>query len=225
MNEPALEADGLYLDVEGKRLVDNVSLEVFPGDVVAVVGPSGAGKSSLLRLMNRLDEPTSGTVWIQGRDYRTIPPNELRSRVGMVMQSAHLFPGTVADNLQYGPRQRDEELTSQALEELLSQVNLEGFAGRDVTKLSGGEAQRVSLARSLANQPEVLLLDEPTSSLDEANQADVESLISQIIRDRGLTCVVVTHDRDQARRVATLVAVMEAGRVVALGPAREVLGA
>jgi putative ABC transport system ATP-binding protein len=225
MQEPVLKADHLSFEVEGKRLVDDVSLDVNQGDVIAVVGPSGAGKSSFLRLLNRLSEPTSGTVWLGGQDYRQIPPAELRQRVGMVMQTAFLFPGTVADNLRFGPRQRGEDLAARELSELLQQVNLEGYDQRDVAKLSGGEAQRVSLARCLANRPEILLLDEPTSSLDEENQLDIEALICHIIASRNLTCVIVTHDRDQARRMASRVAQLEEGRLVAVGSEEEVLGA
>ncbi|MGD8792855.1 MAG: phosphate ABC transporter ATP-binding protein [Anaerolineae bacterium] len=211
--------------VDGKRLVDDVSLEVQAGDLISIVGPSGAGKSSFLRLLNRLDEPTEGTVFLEGEDYRNIPPRALRRQVGMLMQAPNLFKGTVADNIRFGPRQRGEELSSEAVDRLLRGVNLAGYAGRDVGSLSGGEAQRVSLARTLANSPAMLLLDEPTSSLDEATRRDVEELILQIIDEQALTCLIVTHDQDQARRIARQAAVMETGRLVRFGPIEEVLGA
>lgn len=211
--------------MNGKRLVDDVSLGVKRGSVVAIVGPSGAGKSSFLRLLNRLDEPTHGTVLLAGHDYRDIPPTELRRRVGMLMQAPHLFAGTVADNICFGPRQRGEALSSDVIEALLDGVGLAGFADRDVSNLSGGEAQRVSLARTLANRPQVLLLDEPTSALDEETRHDVETLMADVIEEHNLTCLLVTHDADQARRLASHVMLMEAGRRMAVGPVKEVLGA
>jgi putative ABC transport system ATP-binding protein len=219
--ETILQTVNLSRVVAGKRLVDDISIQVKKGDVVAITGPSGAGKSSFLRLLNRLDEPTGGTVLLDGHDYRNIPPQELRRRVGMVLQSPYLFPGTVADNIRFGPIQRGETPTLASIEQILEQVNLAGFASRDVGNLSGGEAQRVSLARTLANVPDILLLDEPTSALDETTEADVEALICGIIRERNLSCLMVTHDAVQARRMASHVMLMEAGRLVQFGPSEE----
>ncbi|HML12155.1 MAG TPA: phosphate ABC transporter ATP-binding protein [Xanthobacteraceae bacterium] len=211
--------------VGGKRLVDDVSVAVPPGEVLAVVGPSGAGKSSFLRLLNRLDEPTSGSVLVDGADYRAIAPRDLRRRVGMVMQTAYLFPGSVADNIAFGPRQRGEELSPEEIGALLARVGLPAYAARDVTGLSGGEAQRVSIARTLANAPEALLADEPTSALDEASARGIEELILGIIRERAMTCVIVTHNKAQAERMAARAMLMESGRLIAVGPIREVLNA
>jgi len=207
------------------KLVDDVSVEVRPGEVLAIVGPSGSGKSSLLRLLNRLEEPTSGTVFFQNIDYREIPPRELRRKVGMVTQRPFLFPGTAYENVSFGPRQRGEEFSPSQAEELLTRVGLGGYAARDVTNLSGGEAQRVSLARALANSPIVLLLDEPTSALDDEAKAEVESLIHDIIRDTHLTCIVVTHDTAQAARMATRLMTLRGGRVTGIGTVNEVLHA
>lgn len=220
-----LETRDLGRRVGDIDLVVGVNLQVRRGDVLAVVGPSGAGKSSFLRLLNRLDEPTAGTVFLEGQDYREIPPRELRRRVGMVMQQAYLFPGTVAENLRFGPQQRGESLSDDRLAQLLSRVGLEGYQARNVSRLSGGEAQRVSLARTLANRPEVLLLDEPTSSLDDASEQDVEDLIRQILSDGNLTCLIVTHDMDQAARLARSAALFEDGRLIKVGPVGEVLHA
>jgi putative ABC transport system ATP-binding protein len=218
-----LTTEHLGRSVDGRNLVDDISLEVHRGEVLAVVGPSGAGKSSFLRLLNRLDEPTAGTVFLEGVDYRRIPPRELRRRVGMVTQRAFLFPGTVSRKVDFGPRQRGEAISEARAEELLARVGLSGYAERDAANLSGGEAQRVSLARALANSPVVLLLDEPTSALDDEAKSQVEGLIGDIIRDSGLTCVVVTHDFAQAARMATRVMRLQAGRAIRIGPVAETL--
>ncbi len=220
-----LRTERLGRAVGEKRLVEDVTLEVGPGDVLAVVGPSGAGKSSFLRLLNRLDEPTAGTVFLRGRDYRQIPPRELRRRVGMVMQQPFLFPGTVAENLCFGPRQWGEKPAPEMVEGWLSRVGLSGYAEREVSTLSGGESQRVSLARTLANSPEVLLLDEPTSALDDASKGEIESLILSILQGQGLTCLMVTHDMAQATRMANRVMLLEGGRLVKIGRMEEMLNA
>ena len=186
-----------------------------------VVGRSGSGKSSLLRLLNRLDEPTSGTVFLDGEDYRELPAQELRRRVGMIMQMPYLFPETVADNIRFGPRQRGEDLTEDEIERLLEKVGLPGFSARTVAKLSGGEAQRVAIARALANRPEILLLDEPTSALDGESKSAGEALLAETIRSEGLTCVWVTHDLNQAAQMGDRVALMENGRILRIESAQE----
>ena len=218
-----LETRHLSRRVGQRTLVQNVSVRVAAGDILAVVGPSGAGKSSFLRLLNRLDEPTAGAVLLKGKDHRSIAPQELRRRIGMVMQTAYLFPGTVSANIAFGPSQRREALAAAQIASLLERVGLPGFENRDVGNLSGGEAQRVALARTLANAPEVLLLDEPTSALDEVSVRGIEELVLGIVRERRMACVIVTHNRAQTARLAGRTMVMEAGRLVAIGTTRDVL--
>jgi putative ABC transport system ATP-binding protein len=220
---PTLEARNLSRAIPGKILVDGVSVQVPCGEILAVIGPSGAGKSSFLRLLNRLDEPTGGTVLLNGTDYHGIAPRELRRRVGMVMQTAYLFPGTVAANIVFGPRQRGESLAAEQIAALLDRVGLPGYQDRDVSNLSGGEAQRVSVARTLANAPEALLLDEPTSALDETSARGIEELLLGLIQERRMSCVIVTHNKPQAVRIAGRTMVLEAGRLVTIGPTKEVL--
>jgi putative ABC transport system ATP-binding protein len=206
-------------------LVNGVSVQIQKGEVLAVIGPSGAGKSSFLRLLNRLDEPTAGTVLFNNRDYRDVAPQDLRRRIGMVMQTAYLFPGTVAANVTFGPRQCHETLSPDQIAALLERVGLPGYENRDVSNLSGGESQRVSLARTLANVPEALLLDEPTSALDDASARAIEELLLSIIRERKMTCVIVTHNRFQADRIADRTMYLDAGKLIAIGPTKEILHA
>jgi putative ABC transport system ATP-binding protein len=222
---PILRTEHLGRVVKEKILVEDVTFEVQTGEVLAIVGPSGSGKSSLLRLLNRLDEPTSGMVYVEGIDYRQVEPRELRRKLGLVNQRPYLFPGTVEENLRFGPQQRSETLSQETIEELLTRVGLKGYASRNVGNLSGGEAQRVSVARTLANSPLVLLLDEPTSALDETSKREVEATIQRVVREQGLTCIMVTHDTAQAARLADRALVLEAGRVVRDGPIKEVLHA
>jgi putative ABC transport system ATP-binding protein len=207
--DAVLRTDGLGRTIDGAVVVSDVSIEVALGERLGLVGASGSGKSSLLRLLNRLDEPTSGTVYLSGNDYRTLPPRTLRRTVGMVTQRPVMFPGSVADNVRFGPRQVGTILPDEAVDSLLTRVGLPDFGARDTAYLSGGEAQRVSLARCLANEPTVLLLDEPTSALDDASKAGVESLIASL----DVTCVLVTHDMAQAHRLATRIVTMTKGRV------------
>jgi putative ABC transport system ATP-binding protein len=204
-----------------RPILHGISFRVTPGEILAVTGPSGAGKSTLLRLLNRLEEPSSGTIQLDGQDTHTLPPAQLRRRIGFVMQRPYLFHGTVASNIAFGPAQQGIYLASDSIESALQEVALPGYADRDASTLSGGEAQRVALLRTLANQPELLLLDEPTSALDAANRQSVEDLILRLIRERGLTCIWVTHSKDQAR-LADRVLHLEAGKIITLDKPEQV---
>ncbi len=226
MNQPVVEAIDLsrILDTpSGPRpLLSGVNFRLSRGQVLAVVGPSGAGKSTLLRMLNRLDEPGGGKVLLHGEDYRGVDPRKLRRRMGMVMQRAYLFTGTAASNVAYGPAQDGVTLSEAQVGSLFDQVGMRGYGDRDVATLSGGEAQRISIARALANEPEVLLLDEPTSALDPEAKQGIEQLLTSLVRERHATCVWVTHDIAQAGRVADLVLRIEAGRAVAFGTPQKI---
>ncbi|KYH24764.1 trehalose/maltose import ATP-binding protein MalK [Halalkalicoccus paucihalophilus] len=216
---PTLETRNLTRVVEDDRLVDGISVAIREREVIVIVGPSGAGKSSFLRLLNRLDEPTAGTVLLDGVDYHEIPPRELRVRVGLVPQSPALVPGTVFENATRGLTLRNEPIDAERTTQMLTQLGLDGYEDRTVEELSGGETQRVAIARTLLNGPEVLLLDEPTASLDSASEARVEDLLSEL----GLTTVLVTHDEEQARRIGDRVMELRNGQLVRLGSPTEVL--
>lgn len=220
---PLLATQNLTRVVDGKTLVENVSIEVHPEELFVVFGPSGSGKTSLLRLLNRLDEPTGGTVLLDGTDYRTIPPRTLRQRVGLVPQAPTLIDGSVAENVAWGPTLREEPVDCERLEELLDRLGLDGFAEREADRLSGGEAQRVAIARTLFNDPDIVLLDEPASSLDAAAADRVETLLADVMDAYSLTAVLVTHDADRARRLGTRGMRLEGGRVKATGALDTVL--
>lgn len=208
----------------GADLLHDISLEIPDGRVTAVIGPSGSGKSTLLRCLNRLWEPPSGTVFLDGGDITSMDVLSLRRRVGMLFQTAALFDGSVADNIAYGPALHGHDLTAARIAELLEMAGLAGdMADQPVDRLSGGQAQRMALARVLANQPEVLLLDEPTSALDPSATRKVEDSILRL-RDRlGLTVVWVSHAFSQVERTADRIVLLVEGRVAEAGDARHLL--
>ena len=220
-----LRVTGASRSYGGETVLRDLSLEVDTGEVVAAIGPSGVGKTTLLRLLALSLEPDDGTVALDGTDAWAVDAaarRSLRRRVGMVFQEASLFDASVARNVEYGlrvrrswsDRLRDElaGLVGQsgfddAVHEALDVVGLTDKVTQHADSLSGGEAQRVSFARALAYEPDVLLLDEPTSDLDPRNTAVIEEAIGEA-RDRGIGVVVATHDMHQAERVADRVAVL-----------------
>lgn len=180
------------------------------GGITAVVGPSGAGKSTLLRAINRLIEPTAGEVYLDGEPTSGMDPLDLRRRVGMVFQLPALFGATVEEATLYGARLAGKDTDAGRL---LEMAGLDAsFKDRAPQALSVGEQQRVSIARTLALEPEALLMDEPTSALDEAARRRIEDLIRELNASLGLTLVVVSHDLDQVERVADRVVVLVRGR-------------
>jgi putative ABC transport system ATP-binding protein len=209
---PALfELDRVTLTRGGKSVLRDVSARL-PTGASAVAGPSGCGKSTLLRLLNRLADPDQGSVSYRGRDLCEYGVLGLRKEVGLVPQLPALLEGTVADNIAFaaGLVGRDPDLG-----ELLRLAGLDGsFAERDGSRLSVGEQQRVMLARVLALAPSVLLLDEPTSALDEAARDSVETTLLDLRARLGLSFVLVTHDLNQAERLADSVLRLDGGRVV-----------
>ena len=207
-----------FLDVvvqrQRVRALDGLTAAIPGRGVTAVFGPSGSGKSTLLRLCNRLEVPTSGRVSFRGDDIGGIDPLWLRRRVGMCFQRPTPFPGTVADNL----RAADPDAPEERLRETLARVALTGsWLDRDATALSGGEAQRMCLARTLMAQPQVLLLDEPTSAVDAEAAAVIERAVRELAAD-GIPALWVTHDPAQVERAADRVLRIEKGRSLGLGP-------
>ena len=204
----------------GRRVLDSVGAEI-PAGAAAIVGPSGSGKSTLLRLLNRLADPDAGTVSYLGRPLRECDPLQLRREVSLVPQLPALLEGTVESNVRYaaGLAGRDPDV-----ERCLRLAGLAAeYADRDVSRLSVGEQQRAMLARSLVQEPRVLLLDEPTSALDEAARDAIEATLAELRRELEISLVLVSHDPEQARRLSDWVVRLEGGRVVAAGPLETVL--
>lgn len=204
------ECESVGVERAGRPVLSDVSIEIQEG-ATFIVGPSGSGKSSLLRLFNRLVDPAAGVVRFRDRDLRDYDVLDLRRQVGMVAQTVAMIGQTVRENIEFGPalcgRRAD---VPRALE--LAGLD-ESFADRAAAQLSVGEQQRVMIARALALEPSVLLLDEPTSALDDRTKSVIESTLAGLRRDLDLSFVCVTHDSDQARRMADQVFWIERGHV------------
>jgi len=208
------------------RVLHSISFGARTGEVLVIAGPSGSGKSTLLRLANRLFIPTEGTVTLDGTDVSELPVTQLRRRVGLVQQIPALFEGSVIDNVMFGPRLHgtsdgDGDERARAREVLTLAGLSETFLDRDANELSEGEKQRVALARILANNPEVLLLDEPTASLDPSATALVEKQVVALASRTNLAILFVTHDVEQAKRLGTRGILLVDGRKVDDGPLPE----
>jgi putative ABC transport system ATP-binding protein len=207
------------------KILQDVSLTAKSGLITAVIGPSGGGKSTLVRLINRLAEPTSGTIYVGEQDVRELDPLELRRLVALVSQKPFMFEGTVLENLQRPFLYRGEPLPAAESEEVRRAVELarldQGMVQRDARTLSGGEQQRVSLARALITQPRVLLLDEPTSALDRPTGDALAATFKEVCRREKLTVILVTHDLRVVERIADHCLYLEAGRILEEGSAEE----
>ncbi len=221
--EPVLEISQITKSFEDTRALDGVSIEVYSGEILALLGPSGCGKSTLLGLIAGLDSADSGDVLWGGQSLTGIPPHE--RGFGLMFQDYALFPHlSVAANIAFGLRfqELDRSEIDLRVRDLLALVDLEGFESRDVTSLSGGEQQRVALARSLAPRPRLLMLDEPLGALDAALRERLLSDLQNILRKLNQTALYVTHDQAEAFAVADRVVVMRSGRVEQIGTPKEI---
>lgn len=207
----------------GQRIVLRVpALSIHPGEIFAVVGPSGAGKSTLLRLMNFLEKPTQGRAFFHDRTWTPHSlPIELRRKMTTVFQQPMLLNTSVGRNVAYGLRVRGSRNGKIAIQQALAEVRLTHLAEQAAHTLSSGEAQRVSLARALVLNPEMLFLDEPTANLDPSNVKLIEEIIRRANRERGATVVMVTHNVWQARRLAHRVALLYEGEIIEIAPTRD----
>jgi putative ABC transport system ATP-binding protein len=217
-SRPLLAYDGVGVSAGAAVILRGIDLEVPGRGITVLVGPSGAGKTTLLRLANRLDVPTAGRVLIDGADAAALDPLALRRRLGMVFQRPVLFAGTVLDNL----RVADPAITREAALALLERCALAGdLLDREAATLSGGEGQRACIGRALAADPQALLADEPTASLDPAAREEIEELARALAAD-GIPVLWVTHDLDQMHRLADTLVVLIDGAVAYQGTVADV---
>ncbi|MBX3314040.1 MAG: ATP-binding cassette domain-containing protein [Actinobacteria bacterium] len=220
MDGRLFEFHDVVVERGGRRILDGLCGHLPDHGITVITGPSGSGKSTLLRLANALEVPTSGSVELDGTPLADLDPLALRRSVGMVFQQPTALPGTVADNLRTGQPDADDA----EIDAALARVGLAGFADRDADSLSGGEAQRMSLARTLGTGPRYLLLDEPTSALDHASTDGIEELVTGLA-DEGVPSAWVTHDLAQLRRLAHHVVFVIDGVVAQEGDVADVLDA
>ena len=230
-NEPQAAADPHYLRIDdvskvfpgGTVAVDRVSLAIAKGEIFGLLGSSGSGKSTLLRMLAGFEMPTSGRILLAGQDLAGLPPYE--RPINMMFQSYALFPHlTVWDNIAFGLKREGmaKDAIAARVEQLLALVQLGKLARRKPHQLSGGQQQRVALARSLAKQPQLLLLDEPLGALDKKLREETQIELVNIIEQVGVTCVMVTHDQEEAMTMASRIAVMTDGRIAQVGAPAEV---
>lgn len=204
----------------GREILRNASLTIRSGEFVALLGPSGAGKTTILRLFNALDSPDSGEIRFRGESIDQVPVRDLRQKVGMVFQTPAILEGTVAQNLLVFQRWRTEfALPDEGLRQKLLQVGLTEISlDQDAKSLSGGEKQRLALARTLMNEPEVLLLDEPTSNLDPVMAHQILKQIKMLQEEMGFTVIMVSHNHELAARYADRFVLLMRGEIAADGP-------
>ncbi|MCX6673420.1 MAG: phosphate ABC transporter ATP-binding protein [Methanothrix sp.] len=222
-----LEISSLGKSIGKAEILQGINLKAERGEILGLIGPTGSGKTTLLRLVNLLDEPSSGSILFDGREVSGRPERELlaaRRRMAMVFQKPVMFKASVEENVSYGLRMRgrvDAMGGRERIKEALAAVGLSGYESRDANTLSGGETQRIALARALILQPDLLLLDEPTANLDPGSAASIDSLLRNLAGSRTAV-ILATHNMQQCRKLARRVAVLQEGRLVAMGKSEEI---
>lgn len=226
-NTPKVRVIELHKYFGKLHVLKGINLEVKKGEVVVIIGPSGSGKSTLLRCINRLEEPTSGKIYLDDTEITDpkVDINKVRQRIGIVFQSFNLFPHlTALENITLAPikvQKKSKEEAEKIAKELLRKVGLEDKASAYPDQLSGGQQQRVAIARALAMNPEVMLFDEVTSALDPELVKEVLDVMRNLAME-GMTMIVVTHEMGFAREVGDRVIFMDGGKIIEEGPPRQI---
>jgi iron complex transport system ATP-binding protein len=222
-----LRVNGIEFGYRSSPILKGIDMELDRSEVLAVVGPNGAGKSTLIKCIDRILEPKKGSILIDSIEVRHLPRNDLAKRMGYVPQSGtHAFPATVFDVVMMGRRPHsgwiDSDRDMEIVHETLCTLGLDGIALYDFNELSGGQKQKVIIARALVQEPEVLLMDEPTASLDIRHQLEVMSLMRRIVSAKGISAIVAVHDLNLATKYADRVVMMKGGAIVAAGKPAEI---
>jgi putative ABC transport system ATP-binding protein len=221
-NSSIFKLENINYTIGGLEIINDISITIRPSDFVVLLGPSGSGKSTLLRMLNCLNSPTSGSICFNDKSLTDFDITQLRQKVGMVFQSPTMINGTVKENLTMTQKwtKEDNGLADDELIEILEHVGLNSaFLDQDARSLSGGEQQRIALARILLNKPEVLLLDEPTANLDPQLAIKILKLVYQLYQDLKLTVILVSHDHQTIKQFAKRVAYLIDGEIIEEGNA------
>ena len=223
---PILTVNNISFEIDGREILKSISFSIKRGNTLCLIGKSGSGKTTLAKCLNRLNEISTGEILLNNQNIRTREPDLLRRDIGFVLQEAALFPHwTIARNIATVPRlkQKPAKWISNRISELLQLVHLDqGFAKRFPSELSGGEAQRVSIARAMAADPEFIIFDEPFSALDPITRTELQNEIIRLKSELELTSVFVTHDMNEAFLLGDQILILDEGKVVQLGTPREI---
>lgn len=224
-----IKLSNISMKYQDKAVLENVDLEIASGEIMVIIGPSGSGKSTLLRLIVGLVKPTGGEIWIDGKEITGLPEDELnriRLRMGMVFQYSALFDSmSVGENVAFGLRQHTDMTEAEIAKVVNRKLRMVGLFGKEnvmPNELSGGMKKRVSLARAIAVNPQIVLYDEPTAGLDPVMSGKIDRLITSTRRIMGVTSVVVTHHMSSAFNIADRIAMIHDGKIIAAGTVEQI---
>ena len=223
-----IEYKNVVLRYTEKDILKDVNLRIEDGEFMVLVGPSGSGKTTMLKMINRLLEPTDGDIYMDGKRIKDYDERELRLSTGYVLQAIALFPNlTVAENIALIPEMKGwpKEQIASKIEELLDKVGLPAteYANRKPSELSGGEQQRIGIVRAIIAEPKILLMDEPFSALDAISRKQLQALTKELHKEFGMTTIFVTHDTDEALKLGDRIAVLQEGEIVQVANAETIL--